>query len=123
MAVGDYVSWALGGWWMLDAANNPVVGDYVSLALGGWLKATAAGRPLEPLATRPVTRPGDTLQHIAQRAHDDFARGRHQLRVTSGPPTTDTLDKGQSILYESGGTLRVYYNVNGTIAYAALTAV
>ena len=61
----------------------------------------------------------DRLEEEAKRLYDDIEVGRAE--VVSVVPTTAQLDNGEFQFYESGVTIRLYVNLNGTIRYVNLT--
>lgn len=66
---------------------------------------------MKPLPAIPISDP--TLWLWLQRHLANFG-------LVSAVPTVDTLKKGDTILYESGTTKRLYFNLNGTIVFITI---
>ena len=65
------------------------------------------------------------LVHLVQgalnRLATDVAAGSQELSLVSSVPTINTLEKGASVLYNSGATFRLYFNVDDNIKYVTLS--
>ena len=52
-----------------------------------------------------------------RRVLEEIAFNLGRLDVRNKIPTTDTLGKGQLVIYHSGNSYRLYSNIDGTIKY------
>ena len=62
-----------------------------------------------------------SLEEVVSKVYSDFKYGSSTHRVVSTLPTTDDVDEGELVIYESGVTRRLYTKVNGSLRYMSLT--
>ena len=73
----------------------------------------------EPLKTRRTVLPGETLDQVVARVHEDLSRGRMPFRVQVAVPAVADFDGAQLIVCSANS--RVYTLVGGSLMYFTLT--